>query len=372
MSIVNKKGIDISDWQGDIDLAKVKKAGYQFVMIKCGIGSDIKSQDDTQFENNVKKAEKVGLPWGVYLYSYATNKSEAESEVSHVVRLLKGKKPTMPIALDVEDSTYYQAHGCYNKEDLTLIVGTFLSGIKKAGYYPMLYTGKYWLDTYIDKSVYIKYDIWIACWTSECLYKGKNLGMWQYSGEENAVGEPTTIPGIKGNIDKDIAYKDYPTIIKKGGYNNWKKVDPDKPTEKLPLVTYRVRTNKTDWLDEVVGLQDFAGMLGRPITDVAIKVTSGKVQYRVKLLKGKWLPWVSGYNIKDTQNGFAGIRKPIDCIQIKYTPVTGKKYKIKYRVAPITQQYYSWQYGVETTDGQDGYAGSNNVYIDRLQITIVN
>ena len=221
MSIANTKGVDISYANGNISLDKVKAAGYNPVMIRCGFGSNITSQDDSQFASNVAKAEKLGMPWGVYLYSYATNLTEAKSEVAHITRLLKGKKPTLPIALDVEDSAYYSKYGCYNKTALTSIVGTILQGIKDAGYYPALYTGKYWLDTYIDKSVYSKYDIWIAAWLKQCNYSGSNLGIWQYGGETNLI-DGNSIAGV-GVIDKDLFYKDYPTIIKAGGYNNWTK-----------------------------------------------------------------------------------------------------------------------------------------------------
>lgn len=221
MSLVNKKGVDISYANGNIDLKKVKAAGYEPVMIRCGFGSNIASQDDSQFAANVAKAENLGMPWGVYLYSYATNLTEAKSEVAHIVRLLKGKKPTLPIALDVEDSAYYSKYGCYNKTALTTIVGTILQGIKDAGYYPALYTGKYWLNTYIDKSVYSKYDLWIAAWLKQCNYSGSNLGIWQYGGETNLI-DGNSITGV-GVIDKDLFYKDYPVIIKAGGYNNWAK-----------------------------------------------------------------------------------------------------------------------------------------------------
>ena len=189
--------------------------------IRCGYGSDLLTQDDAQFEANVRKAESLGLPWGVYLYSYATCKSEALSEVQHVKRLLKGKKPTMPIALDVEDSAYYTRHGCFNKATITEVVRTFIEGIRKAGYYPMIYTGIYWLGEYIDKSVYMSCDLWIAQWNSTCQYTGDNLGMWQYGGEVNYL-ESNSISGV-GVIDKDICYRDYPTIIKNGGYNGWAK-----------------------------------------------------------------------------------------------------------------------------------------------------
>ena len=221
MSLKNAKGVDISYANGNIDLAKVKAAGYSYVMIRCGYGSDLRTQDDAQFEANVKKAEALGMPWGVYLYSYATCKGEAQSEVEHVKRLLKGKRPTLPIALDVEDSAYYTRHGCYNKATITEVVKTFIDGVRKAGYYPMLYTGLYWLGSYIDKSVYSNCDLWIAQWNNVCQYKGDNLGMWQYGGETNII-ESNSIPGV-GVIDKDICYRDYPTIIRDGGYNGWMK-----------------------------------------------------------------------------------------------------------------------------------------------------
>ena len=221
MSLKNAKGVDISYANGNIDLSKVKAAGYDYVMIRCGYGSDLLTQDDAQFDANVRKAESLGLPWGVYLYSYATCKAEALSEVQHVKRLLKGKKPTMPIALDVEDSAYYTRHGCFNKATITEVVRTFIEGIRKAGYYPMIYTGIYWLAEYIDKSVYMSCDLWIAQWNHTCQYTGDNLGMWQYGGEVNYL-ESNSISGV-GVIDKDICYRDYPTIIKNGGYNGWTK-----------------------------------------------------------------------------------------------------------------------------------------------------
>ena len=220
-TIKNAKGVDVSYANGNIDLGKVKAAGYGYIMIRCGYGSDLLTQDDAQFEANVRKAESLGLPWGVYLYSYATCKAEALSEVQHVKRLLKGKKPTMPIALDVEDSAYYTRHGCFNKATITEVVRTFIEGIRKAGYYPMIYTGIYWLGEYIDKSVYMSCDLWIAQWNHTCQYTGDNLGMWQYGGEVNYL-ESNSISGV-GVIDKDICYRDYPTIIKNGGYNGWAK-----------------------------------------------------------------------------------------------------------------------------------------------------
>ena len=216
------KGVDISSMNGSVDMNKLKAAGYQFVMIRCGYGGDYTSQDDSRFEENVRKAEAAGLYWGTYLYSYALNTTQAKSEVAHTLRLLEGKKPTMPVAFDMEDGDGYKAnHGNPSGEVLAQICGTYLSGIAEAGYYPILYTGTYYLNHIItDKSVTGKYDLWVAQWYTECQYKASNVGMWQYGGETNYLESPY-ITGLSGMFDKDFCYKDYPDIIKAYGYNNW-------------------------------------------------------------------------------------------------------------------------------------------------------
>ena len=71
-------------------------------------------------------------------------------------------------------------------------------------------------------------------------------------------------------------------------------------------VTYRVRGQKGVWYPAVKNLEDYAGVVGDAITDVAIKVSQGSVKYRVHVKGGEWLPYVTGYNINDAKNGYAG------------------------------------------------------------------
>ncbi|MBR4072983.1 MAG: M23 family metallopeptidase [Clostridia bacterium] len=132
-------------------------------------------------------------------------------------------------------------------------------------------------------------------------------------------------------------------------------------------VTYRVKAGGK-WLPEVIDDNDYAGIKGKAITDVAIKVSSGKIRYRVHTYKGKWLPYVSGYDITDSNNGYAGNGKPIDAIEIDYTGADGKK--ILYRVAPLKKSYFSWQTDNLKVNGLDGYAGLLGRKIDKLQIVI--
>lgn len=229
----NKKGVDISTWQGDIDLNKVKDAGYDFVMIRCGWGTDTPSHDDNRFEENVRKAEKIGMPWGTYLFSYACSADEARSEVAHVDRLLKAQKkkgyrPTFPVAIDIEWSEDVEKRGGWNAKNLTTVATVFLDGIKKLGYYPMIYTGGSELKM-MDAHIRDDFDCWFAQWyTQPSDYHYRRLGIWQYGGEENYL-ESNSIPGV-GVIDKDRCYRDYPTIIKQGGFNGWSKEPAPAPT----------------------------------------------------------------------------------------------------------------------------------------------
>lgn len=137
-------------------------------------------------------------------------------------------------------------------------------------------------------------------------------------------------------------------------------------------VTYRVRTQAHGWLSEVTNLADYAGWQDSPITDVVMKVSAGTIKYRVHVLGGGWLGWITGYNLNDAIKGYAGNGKPIDALEVYYyTPDNIRPYKrAKYRVAPCGRGYYDWQHDNETSGNQDGYAGSFGARIGKLQITI--
>lgn len=277
-SIAKTKGVDISSHNGNVSFRKIKKAGYQWVMIRCGFGDDSKSQDDAWFEKNVKKAKRAGLPWGVYFYTYSLSPEQDKSELKHILRLLKGKKPTLPVAIDVEDADgYKRKHGGWNFANVNRNAKYLLEGVKKAGYYPVLYTGFEEINNYISKEVWGRYDMWIAHWAKKCGYTKENLSIWQYGGETNEL-ESTTIPGIAGHVDKDYMYKDYPSIIKKGGYNNWKK---KKKTKKI------VKFKKKGSLYSAP-YKDLVGSTSKP---------------KVSLQKGSQVQWLS-----DNKKGWSKVK----------------------------------------------------------------
>lgn len=162
------------------------------------------------------------------------------------------------------------------------------------------------------------------------------------SGTVGIIPTPTSTPTPTPSVDASIVFK---YMVRAGGR----------------------------WYPEVRNLGDYAGVRGKAITDVAIGVTQGSVKYRVHVKGGGWLPYVTGYNTSDGNNGYAGNGREIDAIEVYYnTPSAyANKYgykKAKYRVAVIGRDYYSWQYDNEKGNGMDGYAGAFGRSMDRFQI----
>ena len=392
-TLTNAKGIDISYWNGDIDLTKVKNAGYKWVMIRCGWGNNSTDNDDSKFAANVAKAEKLGMPWGVYLFSYACSTSDAKSELAHIDRLLKAQKakgylPTMPIAIDIEPTDTVKNKGGWTSSNLTNVATIVLDGLKNLGYYPIIYTG---CDELAMMNNHIRndYDCWFAQWyTKPTSYKYNRLGIWQYGGETNYLNSPT-IPGV-GVTDQNLCYKDYPTIIKNGGYNGWKnntqKPKEEKPKTTTPSVAKPSITIQGAVKGKILGLitdgKDYSGILGKELVALAAKVTKGAVKYSVHIKNGKWLDSVTGFNYKDYENGYAGNGNPaiygsaIDAIKMYYTTPSDViknygYYKIAYRVHLLNGKWLDWQYDTETTNGQDGYAGIIGKNIDGVEAKLI-
>lgn len=136
-----------------------------------------------------------------------------------------------------------------------------------------------------------------------------------------------------------------------------------------PTLTYRVYADGK-WYSEVKGLSNIAGRKKQAISAVAVKVSKGDIKYRVHLLNGDWLPWVDGYDISDSDNGYAGIKgKVIDGLQVEFEGVGD--YKATYRVRMQGEKrFLGWQYNGEKDTKQDGYAGIIGGKIDGLQITL--
>ena len=210
------KGIDVSQWQGNIDWQSVKSAGVQFAMLRAGYG---RNNLDTKFHRNAQGAAAAGIPIGLYWFSYALNVEMARKEAQYAVELAKKYKITWPIAYDLEYDTV--SYATKNGVTITKYLATqmaiaFCEEIKRLGYLPMVYTNLDYLNRYFDRSQ-LPYDLWYAQYASATEVADKEI--WQYSSKGS-------VPGIAGNVDMNHGYKDY---------RNSESSKPTPPSDQKPV-----------------------------------------------------------------------------------------------------------------------------------------
>lgn len=221
------KGIDVSVHNGNIDWGKVKADGIDFAILRAGYGR-LASQKDEKFEQNYAGAKAVGIPVGAYWYSYAMDEDEARLEADVFLKVIKGKQFEMPVYFDLEEKKQFDL----GKEKVSAIMRAFLEKVEKAGYFVGLYGSASSLTTHTADDIKTHYTIWLAHWVDKTNYSGA-YGIWQYS-------EKGKVDGINGNVDLDICYKDFPTIIKGKGLNGFGAAKPaptDNKSEDKPDTT---------------------------------------------------------------------------------------------------------------------------------------
>ena len=212
-----KKGIDVSQHQGKIDWEMVKISGIDFAVIRCGYGMDQTDQDDDQWLRNVSECERLGIPYGVYLYSYADTVEKAKSEADHVIRLIKDKKLSYPVYYDLEDDSLLKL----SNSKLAQITEAFAGRLKANGYSKVgIYANKNWFEKKLTNKTFQKYPKWVAQYSNLCTYSG-NYVMWQCTNKG-------TVNGIRGNVDinflissipaKNIKLNKKSLSLKKGSY----------------------------------------------------------------------------------------------------------------------------------------------------------
>ena len=216
------KGIDVSRWQGTINWKAVKESGIDFVIIKAG-GSDAGFYTDSKFEQNYAGAKTVGIPVGAYYFVGSTclNKSCGEADAKRFIDILKGKQFERPVYIDIETTPTNAKAGA------TEATIAFCETMEKAGYYCGIYASdNSGFKARLEINRLTPYDKWVAIYGSEPKYV-KEYGMWQSS----STGR---VNGINGNVDMNVAYKDYPFIIKKAGLNGFEKqITETKPAEEV-------------------------------------------------------------------------------------------------------------------------------------------
>lgn len=206
------KGVDVSKWNctggHTIDWGQVRDAGYTFAIVRAGFGKDDwGKQTDPRFDAHVTGAKAAGLHVGAYHYSYAVTVEDAKREVAFLIHNLR-KFPKMtwtyPIFIDFEDKCQKDL----SKETCTEIVEVFMKELRANGYLPGFYSFLSWTRDKLDTDRLMKTgELWVAHWAQNC---GSNhaYGIWQYTSDGY-------VPGIKGRVDLNFAYKDYPALVQK-------------------------------------------------------------------------------------------------------------------------------------------------------------
>ena len=202
-SNVVAQGIDVSEWQGNINWKAVKSAGIDYAIIRAGYGK-YDFQKDAKFDENMKKAQEVGVDRGVYWYSYASTTEDAVKEAEVCYNIIKDYKLEYPVYFNIEDNSVKNL----SVSELTAIVEAFCSYMEDKGYYVGIASYSSFLNTKLDPSVFKKYDVWVAHYgVSAPQYYG-NFGMWQYT-------EKASVDGVQTLVCRSYCYYDYPEIIKK-------------------------------------------------------------------------------------------------------------------------------------------------------------
>lgn len=368
--------IDVSGHDGLIDWDSAKEH-IEGVIIRIGYGNDYAYQDDKQAVQNMDECERLGIPYGVYIYSYAMTMQETESEISHTLRMLKGRNPVRGVWFDMEDADEYKKnHGMdvYSEEDRTLLTDIcirFIEEMHSRGYITGVYANYDYYKNVLDTNrLYMTegFNMWLAHWDVE--EPDMDCMMWQFGAYR--IGDH--------EFDGNIYYADYSSPYK-DAY-----IETSAQAGRKVNVIYQAQIDGDYWLPQVINDEDYAGIRGRNITGITLSTDIGYAVYRV-YSNGRWLAYVDSRNsdISDYYNGYAGNGYSIEAVEVYYyTPDTllyneasnyqaftenGYKYAY-YRVSTTGNDYFPYQTDNERNDGQDGYAGIYGRKVDRFQIVI--
>lgn len=293
------KLVDLSHHNGNVDLSKVKKAGWH-VILKCGEGTGF---TDGTFASRAKKCEELGIPYGVYYYGRAKTAQQAKAEAARCLSLVKGRKLSYPVYYDIEEASL----GRFASDTAR----AFCLAIEAAGYWAGIYSGDSYWQQWLIPVPGDRFTKWVARYgvnDGKESYKPvtKKYDIWQYSSKG-------AVAGVSGSCDVNNVYRD---LVKAVTGKTPQKPSGGSTAPSKDEIKYRARLyGSRKWLPEVRGLADYAGLYGSTIAYLAI---AGVKRYRVKTSRG-WLDWVDGYDTADLDRGCAGDGTPIIAVQVDDT-----------------------------------------------------
>lgn len=192
--------IDVSEWQGDINWAKAKADGVEGVIIRLGYGEG--NNADKKAQRNISECKRLGIPFGIYWYSYADTPALAKEEGTDVVAKLKqfGVNPSdlaYPVYYDLEKWTWEGHQPPTDPNVYNNIVNNWYSALQSAGYKNL---GVYSYTSYLQgplkhADIYAK-TTWVAQYGARMGFDSfpTNSRGWQYTSSGK-------VDGISGNVD---------------------------------------------------------------------------------------------------------------------------------------------------------------------------
>lgn len=205
-------GIDVSEHNGNIDWETVKSRGnIDFAMIRAGYGQ---TAVDKKFHTNAVMCNTLGIPIGVYWFSYAKNIPDAEREARACLETIQDYKITYPVAFDFEDDSVKVAKNVgvfINQQLATKMAVAFLTIIKNAGYIAVNYSNPSYLNQYFEPRIREQFPLWLAQWPANPkpgVRPALDPVIWQYSSKGK-------VPGISTDVDLNVSYVDYVSEAKR-------------------------------------------------------------------------------------------------------------------------------------------------------------
>lgn len=204
-----RKIIDISSNNGVLNWDAIKEQ-IDGAIIRIGYGSDEPSQDDEQAERNMTECERLGVPYGVYIYSYCLNMEQCESETAHTLRMIDSHNPVLGVWFDMEDADGYKARNGFVPEEngslLTDFCIRFMEIMKEHGYKTGVYANWNYFNNILDDGRLTSFDgfnRWLAHWgidepSMDCL-------IWQCTSD-------AVINGSSARTDFNYYYGEIPTV----------------------------------------------------------------------------------------------------------------------------------------------------------------
>lgn len=227
------QGLDVSEFQGEIDWERVKAAGFRFAMLRAGYGA---GTEDRRFRRNASECSRIGLPFGAYWFCYAATPAEAAAEADSCIRTVSSFFLEYPVCYDIEEASadYIRKQGApFNAALARKLVRGFCGRVEEKGYFSMFYSNRNFIDTYLGNDLRKRYALWYARYNDR--FDGTSCGIWQYTSQGS-------VPGIKGDVDLDRGFTDYPSVIRKAGLNH---LSGESSHPVYDFVTYVLRPGDT-------------------------------------------------------------------------------------------------------------------------------